>query len=296
MIVKSMRHQNPSFSYIIDYFYKGMPKNPDLNWSLYQNLSKGTGAKSIIQEFEENAGYLQQRSGLSRKKIFKYHEVLAFSMESTPFVTPQKLKTLASKYIKLRDPEGASIALCVPHIEELKHIHLHLLFSSNHVGSDKSSDLRMDNAMYYRIRKEIEIEMLKLYPELHHSVVYLDEKEIQKLIPKKYQLQRGNVHIAKKKDFGKQSKKKQVADTVQNILDNSNSIADFTEKINSKDGYSTYSRNNKLSGVIKDGKKYRFSTLGIQLFPENLKVLERMDELKELEKTQKSHQLNDLER
>lgn len=296
MIVKSMRHKNASFDYIVEYLYEGMPKNPDLRWALYHNLSRGIDTKSIIQEFEENAEYLKLRSSLSRKKIYKYHEVMAFSIESTPFLTPQKLKNLALEYIKLRDPESASIALCVPHIEKGRHVHLHLLFSSNFIRSNKSSDLRMDKAMYYRIRREIETIMLKLYPELYHSVVYLTEKEIEKLLPKEYQQQRVPVESQKKKDFGNQSKKKQLAGTIQSLLDISTSLLNFTEAINNIKGLSTYSRNNKLSGVIMDGKKYRFSTLGIQLLPENLKVLERMGELDELEKNQKSNKLKDFER
>ena len=296
MIVKSMRHKNPSFDYVVEYLYEGMPKNPDLRWVLYHNLSRGIDTKSIIQEFEENALYLKQRSSITRSKVYKYHEVLAFSVESTPFLNPEKLKKLALEYIKLRDPENASIALCVPHIEKGRHVHLHLLFTSNHIGSDKSSDMRMDNAMYKRIRREIEFKMLRLYPELHHSIVYLDEKEILKLITKKYQLQRNPVKSFKKKDFGKQSKKKQVAETIQILLDKSTSISGFIEIINSTEGFSTYSRYNKLTGVLVDGKKYRFSTLDIQLLPENFKVLERMGELEELEKKQKSNYQKDFER
>ncbi len=296
MIVKSMRHKDSSFDYVVEYLYEGMPKNPDLCWALYHNLSRGIDIKSIIQEFEENAQYLKQRPSLTRSKVYKYHEVLAFSVESTPFLTPEKLKKLALEYIKLRDPEDASIALCVPHIEKGKHVHLHLLFSSNHIGSNKSSDLRMDNAMYKRIRKEIEFKMLRLFPELHHSTVYLDEKEILKLIPKEYQLQRNPVKSVKKKDFGKQSKKKQVAETIQMLLDKSTSISNLTERINNTEGFSTYSRNNKQTGVLVNGRKYRYSTLNIQLLPENFKVLERMGELEELGEIQNSNQLEDLER
>ncbi len=296
MIVKSLRHKDPRFGYVVEYLYEGMPTNPDLRWALYHNLSRGIDTKSIIQEFEENAEYLKQRSSLIRSKVFKYHEVMGFSVESTPFLTPEKLKKLALEYIKLRDPEDASIALCVPHIEKGKHVHLHLLFSSNHVGSNKSSDLRMDSAMYKRIRREIEFKMLRLFPELHHSIVYLDEKEILKLIPKEYQLQRNPVKSVKKKDFGKQSKKKQVAETIQILLDKSTSISTLIDRINSTEGFSTYSRNNIITGVVVDSKKYRFSTLDIQLLPENFKVLERMGELEELEKKQKSNYQKDFER
>ncbi len=295
MIIKSLRHTTPSFDYIVEYLNEGMPKDPNLNWALYHNLTRGIDKRSVIQEFEENAKYLRKRSNLGRKKTVKYHEILAFSKESTPYLTEDKLKKLALEYIRLRDPEGASIAFCVPHIERDKHIHLHLLFSSNHIGSEKASDMRMDNSTYYRIRKEMERFMLTHYPELFHSVVYLKEMEINELIPLKYQQQR-TVKPLTKKDFGKQTKKQQVSDTIRTLLDKCTSTHSLVDGINKLEGYETYTRNGTLTGVISDGKKYRFKTLGIQLLPENLKVLERMDELKQLENTQKSDQGKDLER
>jgi|FLOH01.1.fsa_nt_gi hypothetical protein len=296
MIVKSLRHTSPSFDYIVEYLNEGMPKNPDLRWALFHNLSRGIDRQSIIQEFEENSKYLKQREDLERKKTIKYHEILGFSKESTLYLTTEKLKHLALEYIRLRDPENASIALCVPHIEKDKHIHLHLLFSSNHIGSDRASDMRMDNATFYRIRREIERYMLRHYPELHHSVVYLNDKEIEKLIPLEYQEQRSLKKSQSTIDFGRQSKKKQLAETIQLLLDNSTSLVSFIDSVNQEVGIKTYSRKEKLTGIIKDGKKYRFSTLGIQLLPENLKVLERMDELKELEQKQQSKQRINLER
>ena len=296
MIVKSLRHTSPSFDYIVEYLNEGMPKNPDLRWTLFHNLSRGFDRDSIIKEFEENSKYLKQRSGLERKKTIKYHEILGFSKESTHYLTTEKLKHLALEYIRLRDPENASIALCVPHIEKDKHVHLHLLFSSNHIGSNKASDMRMDNATFYQIRREIERYMLRHYPELHHSVVYLNDKEIEKLLPMEYQERRSLKKNRTTKRFGKQPKKKQIAETIQLLLDKSTSLVSFIESINHKEGFETYSRKGKLTGIIKDGKKYRFTTLGIQLLPENLKVLERMDELKELEKKQQSRQETGLER
>lgn len=296
MIIKSIRHTTPSFDYIVEYLNEGMPKDPKKRWALYHNLSRGIDKKSVIQEFEENAKYLRKRSGLRRKKTVKYHEILGFSKESTPYLTEEKLKKLALKYIRLRDPEGASVAFCVPHIERDKHIHLHLLFSSNHIGSEKASDMRMDNSTYYRIRKEMERYMLRLYPELYHSVVYLREKEINDLLPQKHRDLRTSQKVSNKKYFGREIKKEQVAKTIRSILDKITSLQGFIEDVNGLSGFETYSRNGVLTGVICDGKKYRFKTLGINLLPENLKVLERMDELKQLENQQSKDQDKDLER
>ena len=296
MIVKSLRHTTPRFRYIVNYIFDGIPKQKDFRWIMMHNLSTGADRESIISEFEENAQYLQHRINPSRKKVYKYHEILAFAKDSTPNLTKEKLLTIIKEYIRLRDPSNSALAICVPHYETGKTIHLHLLVSSNHLLSNKSSDMRMDNSFYYELRRNIERITLKHFPELHQSTVYLDKKEIAQLLPKKILAERKEQENSTHKDFGKQTKKQFVADTVQAILDTSTSLNNFTHRVNASDGFATYSRNGKLTGVIKDGEKYRFKTLGILLLPENLKVLERLDELENLQRKQEREQGQSMER
>ncbi len=286
MIVKSLRHSSPKFGYIINYVADGIPSEKDYRWIAMHNLSQGADRKSIISEFEENARYLQQRKNPSRKKVFKYHEVLAFAKDSTLLLTKEKLQSIAREYIRLRDGDNSALGICVPHYENGKHVHLHFVFSSNHILSSKSSDMRMDNAFYYELRRNIERFTLKNFPELHHSTVYLDKKELAQLLPKEILAEREEPELSTPKNFGKQTKKQLVADTVREILDKSTSLHDFVSRVNASDGLETYSRNGKLAGIIKDGKKYRLKTLGIQLLPENLKVLERLGELEDLRRKQ----------
>ncbi len=295
MIVKSLRHTTPKFGYIVNYVFDGIPKQKDFRWIAMHNLSKGANRESIISEFEENARYLQQRKNPLRKKVYKYHEILAFAKDSTPNLTKEKLQTIIKEYIRLRDPSNSALAICVPHYESGKSIHLHLVMSSNHLLSNKSSDMRMDNAFYYELRRNIERITLKHFPELHQSTVYLDKKEIVQLLPKKILAERNEQENSTHKDFGKQTKKQMVADTIRVILDRSTSLNEFINRVNARDNFETYSRNGRLTGIITNGKKYRYKTLGIQLLPENLKVLERLGELEDLQRKQEREHGQSLE-
>lgn len=286
MIVKSLRHSTPDFEYIVNYLFDGISNRQDFRWVLFQNLSSGVDREAIISEFEENAQYLKTRSNLSRKRIYKYSEIVGFSKESTQHLTKDKLQKIARNYKHLRDPENSALVICVPHFEKGKSIHLHFLFSSNYIMSNKSSDMRMSNASYYKIRRDIERQTLKAFPELHHSTVYLDKKELSQLLPKEILAGRKKLENSPPKSFGKQTKKQKVAETIRSILDKSSSLTDFVNRVNNNEGYKTYSRNSKLKGIIKDSKKYRFKTLGIKLLPENLKVLERLGELENLQRVQ----------
>ena len=87
-----------------------------------------------------------------------------------------------------------------------------------------------------------------------------------------------------------------MADTVQNVLNKSTSLSDFESKINNEEGFETYSRKGVLTGIVKDGRKYRFKTLGIQLIQESLKVLQRLDELKNIESGQERDKGKGIER
>lgn len=295
MIVKSLRHTTPQFGYIVNYVCDGVPKQKDYRWIEMHNITRGADRKSIIFDFEENAQYLQIRATPARKKVFKYHEILAFAKESTPHLTKEKLVAIAREYNRLRDPNDSALSICVPHYEKGKIVHLHCIYSSNHVLSQTSSDMRMDNATYYELRRNIERFTLKNYPELHHSTVYLDKKEIARLLPKEILAERKKQEFSSPKDFGKQTKKQFVADTVRAILEKSTSIHDFKSRVEALDGFATYSRNGKLAGII-NGKKYRFKTLGIQLLHENFKVLERLGELEDLQRKQEREHSQNLER
>lgn len=281
MIVKSLRHSSFNFGILVNYLFNGMDKKNRVNrWIHLHNLQYGCTPAEITNEFEDNAQYLR-RNKTSRKRIYKYHEILSFSKESSQYLSNEKLQEIAKDYLKIRDPHHSAKAFCTVHYEK-KHTHLHFIISSNHIGSDRSSDMRMDNKQYFEIHREIERETLRKFPELVHSTVYLENEEIKKLILEKYHIQIREETEAQK-DFGKQTKKQKIANQVRDLLDKSSSLNDFIKKLEQSMNLQAYYRKEKLTGVIADGKKYRLKTLGIELVPERLNVLSRLNELEKLQ-------------
>lgn len=286
MIIKSLRHFVRSSSSSVNYVFDGMPKNEEQQWVIFQNIENGFDRDSIINEFNENAQLLHKN--LKRSKTTRYHEILAFAHENTVDLTREKLQVIAHKYLSLRDPEHLSKAICVPHNE--KHSHIHILLTSNAIGSSKSGDLMMTNQKYYDIRREMERWILIEYPELHYSTVYLSQEEIYNLLPEKYKAQRRMLEL-EKPEKSKNTAKEKVSETIQKILEKSQSLTDFIERINQTKEFKAYFRRGKLTGVIHENKKkYRFSNLGINLLKENFTVLSRMSELENIQPRAKNPQ------
>ena len=282
MIVKSLRHSSKQASSSVKYLMDGIPVEKEKQWLIFRNITSGYDQDSIIMEFNESANLL--RISPNRKTTVRYHEILGFSHKDIPRLTREKSQVIANEYLGLRDPENFAKALCVPHKEKDGHPHIHILLTSNSVGSSRSGDLMMSNARYYDIRRDIERFMLQTYPELHQSIVYLTEKEIRSLLPEKYQTERRMMELEQPKPK-KETVKDQVSIKIKSLLEKSNSLNDFIDRINKQSAYQTYSRRGKLTGVIlQNNKKFRFSTLGINLLDENFSVLSRMNELETLDR------------
>jgi hypothetical protein len=293
MIIKSLRHKQFLANYSVNYILDGVSKEPENQWLIFQNISTGYNRDSIIQEFNINAKYLTKTA--NRKKVYRYHEVLAFAHENSKDLTRSKLQKIAHKYLKLRDPEGLSKVVCVPHLEKNKHFHIHILLTSNYIDSSRSGDMRMSNERYYEIRRDMERYILLNMPELHRSTVFLKNDEIEQLLPEKYRSERRLMQLEKPVK-NRNSAKEKVTATINTILQKSNTIEEFENLINAEKDFKTYRRNGKLTGVIHEQKKkYRFSNLGINLFRENFQVLKRMNELENINNKDISDSL-DLER
>lgn len=287
MIIKSLRHTVRSSSYSVNYLFDGMPKKQEKQWLVFRNIQNGFTRKSIIEEFNNNAHFLNDN--LKRSKTIRYHEILAFAHENSSDLNREKLQAITHQYLKLRDPNGSAMALAVPHHE--KHSHVHIIITSNEIGSNRSGDMMMTNAQYYDIRREMERWVLKTYPELHRSTVYLSNEEIHQLLPKKQRTERRLLDLEKPKPSSSSAKDK-ISKSVKQILDKCNSLQDFIVRINKHKDFQTYSRKSKLTGIIHENKKkYRFTNLGINLIDENFSVLSRMEELQNLELPKSSNSL-----
>jgi len=282
MIIKSLRHTQSLANYSVNYVFDGISTEQNNQWLIFQNISRGFDRDSIIQEFNNNASYLTKTA--QRKKVYRYHEVLAFAHENSneKDLSREKLQRIANEYLKLRDPQGLSKAVCVPHLEKDKHYHIHILLTSNFLESSRSSDMRMDNERYYYIRREMERIILRTMPELHRSTVYLENEEIEQLLPQKYRSERRLIQLEKPARNRNHTKEK-VAERIKELLVKSNTLEDFEILINAEPDLKTYSRSGTLTGVILNNKKYRLKNLGIPLYQENFRTLKRMNEIQKLQ-------------
>ncbi len=289
MIIKSIRHTQFLSNYSINYLFDGVSDEPEDQWLIFQNISQGFERNDIIQEFNDNASYLTRTP--NRKKVYRYHAVLAFDYESSKYVTRAKQQRIAHEYLRLRDPKGLSKVVCVPHLEQGKHFHIHVLSTSNYLESQRSSDMMMNNEQYYSIRRGMEKFVLLEMPELHRSTVFLPEQEIEQLLPPKYRSERRLIQLEKSAKKHNHQKDK-VSEIVHELLHQSNTLEEFSELLQKAPQIQPYYRNGKLTGVIHERKKkYRLKTLGLSLYHENFQVLKRMEELKRINDLEQSNEL-----
>ena len=284
MIIKSLRHTQFLSNYSVNYVFDGMSNEPEHRWVIFQNVSSGYDRKSIIKEFNSNAEYLTKTQ--KRKRCYRYHEVLAFAHENSQDLSREKLQRICNEYLKLRDPQGLSKAVCVPHLDK-GHYHIHILLTSNFLESSRSGDMRMSNKRYYEIRRSMERWVLREMGELHRSTVYLDEKEIEQILPERYRSERRLLQLGKKPAKNRNHTKDKVAQRIKELLAQSNTLEQFETLINAESDLKTYQRSGRLTGVIYNNRKYRLKNL-IPLYQENFQVLKRMQELERINNHQRS--------
>lgn len=212
-----------------------------------------------------------------------YHEILSFSPKDAEHISDEKLEVLAKKYIDIRCPEAQVLGNIH---REKQHIHLHLLISGNDYKSSKS--LRLSRAKFKAVRLEIEEFQKTRFPELEHSIAYLGkirEKSDKKRSDQKKRSE--NEFQMKARLKGKEPTKKEILkQRVSEILESIKNPKEFLMALKDESDFELYEYRGKVTGIIFEGKKYRFTTFGI--------AKERLQKLREqyLRMKQFSNQLN----
>ncbi|QMU64814.1 MAG: relaxase/mobilization nuclease domain-containing protein [Flavobacteriaceae bacterium] len=231
MIIKSLRHTQFLSNYSVNYVFDGVSNEPEHRWLIFQNITSGYDRKSIIKEFNTNAQYLTKTA--NRKKVYRYHEVLAFAHDNSKDLSREKLQRICNEYLKLRDSQGLSKAVCVPHLDK-GHYHIHILLTSNFLESSRSGDMRMSNERYYDIRRSMERWMLREFPELHRSTVYLEQEEIEQLLPERFMRERQLLQQREKPQKNRNHTRDKVAERIKELLAQSNTLELFETHINNE--------------------------------------------------------------
>ena len=193
---------------------------------------------------------------LERKHPTVFASITLFSrfLQRIPIKISQEiLNDLIYKFIELRGNSG----LVFGRLHESDHKHVHLLFSANQYRSDKS--IRMDKYEFQRIHKELEAYQLEKYPELSNSLVKIGDIDF-------HSKAKGLTEVEKHMESrGKTLRKLSFKDQITGLMDESSHTLDFYKNLR-ENGFKLYSRSDKISGIITpNGRKYRFTTLGIGL-------------------------------
>lgn len=254
MIVKTKRWKTPqAFGKLIAYVQKS--REVEGGVELFHNLSC---ARDLTTQFLVNDAYRAKR----KNGVAAYHDILSFHPLDSPHLTVPMLEDLAERYMALRGPD----ALCyvVSHHSEA-HTHLHFVFSGNTYRS--SQTLRLGNAAFRHIRKELERYQRTQYPMLKHSVVYLRGRERGRQAPKGTRYPSDSrAHLQKRVGEKGLTKKERLAHIVSACFDQASGLGAFNYLLGMH-GIEVYARgaSDKLTGVIAGNRKWRFRTLSAAL-------------------------------
>ena len=242
MIIKSMTRKDHSFKQLINYLEKDEVINR-FSWNLYSNTNN---KKEILKEFLENAEHLKK----ARWNVNMYHEVIALEDNSLSIQRQAEiLQELTQEYINKRAKEH--LVYYVFH-NDTKHLHCHLLISSNKVAENKRE--RLSKAEFAQIQKELEeYKNLTFKDELEQTYFYTNEKDLEK-----YKQQEQEIKHRRKK----QSKNELVKEQLKQIFTNSFSKTALKNSLENK-GFKFYERGLTI-GVKFEGKKYRLKTLWLE--------------------------------
>lgn len=277
MIIKKLSWIKALVEKLIKYINNGLEHDDENTLVIYHNVPEPC-YEGAIKAFKENNTYRKKR----KNGVAFYHEILSFAKESTLYLTIAIIEDIVRKYISIRAENF--ICYAKPHFDK-DHIHIHLCISSNEYRSSKM--LNMNNREYENIRREIERYQIEKYPELSHSVVYINkpEKHKQNSIEKDKNRRKENEYQLKARTSNP-TNKEIITSRIMDLYRQSTSEAEFYDLILQQDDIELYSYREKTKGVIYLGKKYRFSTLGIDK--------ERFSELEIQEKTEINQRLNEL--
>lgn len=281
MILRTLRWKRPHFRQLIEYILddKGRAENDD-SFALTHNLySETNDIAGLVAEYKQQDTFRIRR----KNGVILYHEILSFSPDDSPFITLAKLENIAQAYINIRNSKGICIAK--PHINEA-HPHIHFCWHGTELNSAKT--LRMDNIEFKRVRIEMEKYQQQHFPELTHSLVYLDRvKEKSKKVKPQTNQRRANEGWLKNK--GVPLDKEALKTRVNEWFNKSQSLSHFHQLLEA-DNIELYTYREKVCGV-KTHRKYRFSTLGIdkerllQLEDQHKKEESRMNDLNRISKS-----------
>lgn len=214
---------------------------------------KGRTISEWVNQFKSNEEYrLRNR----KDSVRLTHEIISWHHGDSKHITLEKMERITREYIRQRNPKGLYVA--VPHFDK-DHFHVHICVSGIEYKIGKS--LRLSKVELQNFKNVIQQYQTQHFPELSHSIVKHSKKGT-KVSDREYQF---------KLREGRKSDKEVIQDTLQKCIRSASSKVHFLELLE-KNNLKVYERSGRLTGVILNGNKFRFSRLGIPT-----KFLERVE-------------------
>lgn len=234
MFVNTITWPHRGFGQLAAYITKERGTEEDYGLEVFHNVWASDDLQEITRQFAENDAFRPRRKG----QTGLVHEILSFSGDDRERITPEIIRDVAERWLQERSPRGLAYG-CVH--QDRAHLHLHLMISANEYRSERST--RLDLKDFYRLRREIEFYTREQYPEeLAHSVAYTGWMDTPK-----------HERITKER----------AADILSETLAQSRDIDQVNAAL-AEHGLEVYWYRDRPAGIRQDGRKFRWSRLGIE--------------------------------
>ncbi len=230
-----------------------------------QNM-KGSMLDEWEQEFLDNEQYRKVKRSDS---VIIRHLVMSFHPKDTPLITTEMLDDLTYYFYQAYNP--AAMGVATVHYDR-DHIHVHHCIAGLEYRSGNAA--RHSKSAFEGLKKSTEGYQMERYPELVHSIVYHRSRTLEQ-----ERVTNGEYWVNKRASG--LTKKEQLKELLDEAFKDAMSVGELVYKLGDR-GITTYMRGGKLYGVVYNGRKYRFKTLGL---------LERLHELEAHE--QKIYELSE---
>lgn len=244
-----MSRKQATFSQLVDYFEDG---RQDEKYSIFHNLYS-TNAEAIKEEFTTNANFLHKR----KNGVYMYHEILSITDTGNLSREQQKeiLKDIGLEYIRTRADKN--LVYAVLHDDKADNLHYHFMISSNELMSE--TRLRLSKEQFSKIKKDLELKVLKEYPELEQKKLINKEVGLNKDSGEKL----SNKGVELKRRTGKTSQRDDLKDRLKTVFAGSKNKAEFFSLLE-KENLSIYVHGNTIGILDKaTDRKHRLKTLGM---------------------------------
>lgn len=252
MTIKSIGRKDTNFNQLITYLHQHDREQQEGFTFLHNIWVAPDNLDGIEQAFKTNNTYRRKRTN----GIGQYHEVMSFHPDDAPYIKEhtELLEDMARVYLELRAPHA--IALARPHIDT-KHIHLHFMISPNEQGSKQN--IRLTKKQFQALRRTMEEYQLKYYPDLKHSYVHSRDSKRYETEKALFTTKSHKVWQMNERGMDTEEKnyvKNRVGELLQQARDEQ-SLFQLAEQ----EQMEVYRYRGKLTGVIFNGRKYRFRRL-----------------------------------